>query len=278
MPTCANNHESQDGDFCSVCGIEMTPLSAASRASATSFAMPAECPKCHAEHEAGAGPFCEICGYNFHTGAEGVPFAIDEPPPAPKPATSSASAKAPMPEPGAEPAPVFTPTAPLGPAPAPSSQSSSSALAAAEPPPIIVLPLASSSAGVADSSIPATKRWEFVATVDLSIMNVPEAEGPADRHERVFHLDLAEELVGRRSQRRNINPEISLDTDDGVSHRHAKVILQPDGSVSILDMGSSNGTAVNGVDLKPNVLTPLAAGDSVCIGRWTCLTLRPRSC
>jgi hypothetical protein len=46
---------------------------------------------------------------------------------------------------------------------------------------------------------------------------------------------------------------------DNVSRKHAKLIVA-EGKVSIVDMGSSNGTFVNGVRLQPNVPVELESG------------------
>jgi DNA-binding CsgD family transcriptional regulator len=52
-------------------------------------------------------------------------------------------------------------------------------------------------------------------------------------------------------------------TDDGVSRRHAKVILTEDGIVNVKDLGSTNGTYVNGAPIDATVLRE---GDRVQLG------------
>jgi pSer/pThr/pTyr-binding forkhead associated (FHA) protein len=98
---------------------------------------------------------------------------------------------------------------------------------------------------------------------------------PQNAPELVFPLDLDENLVGRRSDAMQIYPEIDL-SDPGVSHRHLKLLRQPDGGLAALELGSKNGTTLNGVALKPGLATPLAAGDELVVGTWTRLQLRPR--
>ena len=84
MFRCANNHDSQTGDFCSVCGAELKPAveaagaSAASGAPAAVAALPEQCPDCGAVREFRSQAFCEACGHNFRTGAPGV---VPPPPP-----------------------------------------------------------------------------------------------------------------------------------------------------------------------------------------------------
>ena len=98
---------------------------------------------------------------------------------------------------------------------------------------------------------------------------------PTDMRERVFPLDLADHLVGRRSDSEEIHPEIPV-TDPGISRRHLRILRAPDGALSALDLGSMNGTRHNGMPLDPNVPTPLRDGDTLTLGCWTRLTVVPR--
>ena len=42
----------------------------------------------------------------------------------------------------------------------------------------------------------------------------------------------------------------------------------------LLDVGSSNGTQLNGKDVPAGVRTPVSAGDEITLGCWTRITLR----
>ena len=68
-------------------------------------------------------------------------------------------------------------------------------------------------------------------------------------------------------------PEIPLDFDDAVSSRHATLTVQPDGQLVLRDIGSSNGTMYNGIELKPMQDYPLRNGDSFTLGHWTRITV-----
>ncbi len=247
----------------------MTPGDSGIASAAMPEAQEQECPSCRARHSASDGDFCEVCGYNFKTGVCGNPFA-HEPEPAP--------AAAPIPETTSTPAPPIAAeqsiVAPEAPTELPEISDSSAPVIEPSLAISVPEPVERPSASIHPSE---ARRWQLVSSIDLSITGVPEEEGPADRAARIFPLDLQEQLIGRRSTRRGINPEISLDTDDGVSHRHASIIHQPDGSFALLDLGSSNGTLLNGQELKPNVPTPLAEGDRIGVGRWTCLTFQARA-
>jgi hypothetical protein len=96
-----------------------------------------------------------------------------------------------------------------------------------------------------------------------------------DSMDRVFPLDLDENLVGRRSTSKGIYPEIVIN-DPGVSHRHLMFIKQADKSFAVLELGSSNGTELNGAPLEPGINTAVKAGDELTMGIWTKLKLVSR--
>jgi pSer/pThr/pTyr-binding forkhead associated (FHA) protein len=81
--------------------------------------------------------------------------------------------------------------------------------------------------------------------------------------------------VVRLSSTRKIFPEIDI-RDPGVSHRHLKIVRQADGSFVALELGSANGTTLNGAALKPGLPTPIAAGDELLVGLWTRLRIQGR--
>jgi hypothetical protein len=134
----------------------------------------------------------------------------------------------------------------------------------AGPPPAVAVPSASS---------PTT--FELVVAVDASLDTDPDPATPCpkDEPERVFSLDIAEVMVGRRDDRRDIRPEIPV-SDPGTSRRHAKFVKNADGSISLLDLASMNGTRLNGTEVAPGSRHPLKEGDHVIIGRWTRMRLR----
>jgi pSer/pThr/pTyr-binding forkhead associated (FHA) protein len=110
--------------------------------------------------------------------------------------------------------------------------------------------------------------------VDASLRK-PEDPEPGNRSERLFPLDLQDHLIGRRSDSADIHPEVVV-PDPGISRRHARILRQADGGMALVDLGSMNGTRLNGAVVAPNVITPLAEGDQVTVGCWTRLILRGR--
>ena len=93
--------------------------------------------------------------------------------------------------------------------------------------------------------------------------------------ERQFQLTGRQMRIGRRSRSRGI-PEIDLSgppADPGVSHLHAVLLAEPDGSWTVLDPGSANGTMVNGHEIAADERVPLRHGDRIHVGAWTVLTV-----
>lgn len=145
-------------------------------------------------------------------------------------------------------------------------------------PPAVSAPV-TPSAPVAPPATTATGLWEMVVTVDPSLDAEPDPDlpCPVGDPERTFPLDLNESLVGRRSQSRGSFPAIALN-DPGISHRHLMIYRDATDNLSVADLGSTNGTYVNGAatPLEAGVRTPVGPTDRVEIGRWTRITFRRR--
>ena len=75
-------------------------------------------------------------------------------------------------------------------------------------------------------------------------------------------------LIGRRDQQSGNFPEIdlsSLDKDARVSRRHAQIIID-NGSYILRDLGSKNGTFVNGHKITSDTRNELITGDLIRFG------------
>ncbi|WP_431998517.1 FHA domain-containing protein [Streptomyces fungicidicus] len=109
----------------------------------------------------------------------------------------------------------------------------------------------------------------------------PEAAGlnlPAYSPEQQRTLTGNQITIGRRRHSTGDTPDIDLSTppeDPGVSHQHAVLVQQPDGTWAVVDQNSTNGTTVNGSDepIQPFVPVPLQDGDRVHVGAWTTITI-----
>jgi pSer/pThr/pTyr-binding forkhead associated (FHA) protein len=96
---------------------------------------------------------------------------------------------------------------------------------------------------------------------------------------RSFLLSADEVLIGRRIPGGETAAAIDLrgpPEDEAVSRRHAVLRRAPDGSYSVTDLASTNGTRLNAdaQALPPHVRMPLVDGDRVHVGAWTTITLR----
>jgi pSer/pThr/pTyr-binding forkhead associated (FHA) protein len=118
---------------------------------------------------------------------------------------------------------------------------------------------------------------ELTVTVDPSLREPNSPEPPAASAPQTIALDKPVALIGRRSETRAIFPEIALDLDTAVSHRHAILSRSADGSVTLRDIGSANGTRLNNQDLPPMTDVAIHDGDQVTLGHWTRILVKAKS-
>jgi hypothetical protein len=130
--------------------------------------------------------------------------------------------------------------------------------------------------------IAAPARWTAVVAADRSffdgnvtagVVNFPDGLAP-----REFPLLGNEVTIGRRSESKGYQPDIDLSApvdDPAVSRRHAVFQRQGDGSLAVLDVGSTNGTWLNDEDeaLAHGVPRSLEDGDRLLLGAFTCITV-----
>ncbi len=154
-------------------------------------------------------------------------------------------------------------------------QSADVPIATLTPPPVAVTPIATP-----DPVAPATPRlptsttgWTITLRIDPSLATPASPPAPTQAP-IVVPLNQATSLIGRTSEARGVRPEIPLDFDDAVSHRHALLIVQPDGSLIIRDVGSSNGVQFKGQDLAAMADVPLRSGDVFSLGHWTAIEVQ----
>jgi hypothetical protein len=134
-------------------------------------------------------------------------------------------------------------------------------------------------AAVAPSSPsePVPQHWDIIVAVDPALNTNPDPAQPCPQNapERTFPLDLDENLVGRRSDKKDIHPEIAV-TDPGISRRHLSFRRRDDGGFLAIELGSTNGTLLNATPLEPGIPTALKDGDQLALGCWTRMTIRAR--
>ncbi|WP_163014064.1 FHA domain-containing protein, partial [Streptomyces sp. S1] len=129
------------------------------------------------------------------------------------------------------------------------------------------------------SAVVGPDREYFMAMMQRS---GPEATGlnlPAYSPDKHLPLQGNQISIGRRRHSTGESPDIDLSVppeDPGVSHQHAVLVQQPDGSWAVVDQNSTNGTTINGGEepIQPYVPVQLQDGDRVHVGAWTTITIR----
>jgi len=123
-----------------------------------------------------------------------------------------------------------------------------------------------------------------VVTADRTFYDrndVTEVQFPLGAAERSFPLVDERVTIGRRSKSRGIQPTIDLSEppeDAAVSHGHATLIRQADGSYVLVDNGSTNGTYMNGSSdpIAPHEPVAVSVGDQINLGAWTSIHIDER--
>jgi hypothetical protein len=106
----------------------------------------------------------------------------------------------------------------------------------------------------------------------------PAPSIPPGYRPRKIRLEGPQARIGRHSPARGGHPEIDLwfpPVDPGISHLHAVLQAQPDGSWRLVDPGSANGTFLNEnpEPLAINKPVPVDVGDRILLGAWTVIDL-----
>jgi FHA domain len=133
------------------------------------------------------------------------------------------------------------------------------------------------------STVQQNVGWTAVIAADLEFYQRVLARGGPDSVEfpQVFperRITLRDNvLIGRRNRDQGVEPDIDLaihPIDRGVSTQHAVLQLR-DSGLTITDLGSTNGTSLNGSDelLVYGEETPLQDGDRIHVGAWTTITV-----
>ena len=260
MARCPAGHESQTNDYCDTCGavmggsavtpaalLESTTLLGADPGAAGSDSG-GSCPNCGAER---GGRFCEECGFDYEL-AELLPSV---------PAASATQAEAGPELNGHAPvSAVATATDPAAPIETPHQD-----------------PEAPSAPRALTVVVTADREY-YTAQVERG--DIIESEFPFPKYpgERRFALDADVIRIGRASASRGIAVEIDLTgppLDPAVSHLHAQLSRDQDGDWQLVDLGSANGTRLNGAEQPVPVETeiPVTVGDRIHVGVWTTLTL-----
>jgi hypothetical protein len=266
--TCPDGHESTDLDHCSVCGAKMegpVVVAAPSPSHSTAPSIPL------GPVAAPAAPLGSGSGPAVGSASPGIGAGVAE-------ACPNCQAEL---EPGSRFCEVCgydpsTGSLPKAPVPQPADPPASTAGGQAA---------AGSGAGAGATGPSAAGTWVAVVTADRPYYDrnqVAEVQFPLGVPARVIELAAGEAVaIGRRSHSRGTNPAIDLagpPEDAAVSHTHASLLPQDDGTWSLVDHGSTNGTYLNEstTPVPPNTPTPVTPTDRIYVGAWTRITLEVR--
>lgn len=226
-------------DFCSVCGTKMTG-SGAAPAAATPAATSPTCSNCGEPHKP-EDVFCESCGYDFLAGS------LPDVERAPTSSGAAAAAAAAGVDPNAPPdhVPITTPSKRAG-----------------------SKPVVAHTVATLEVSHEFFDRMAAGGAVDFPDPIPPKV---------TVELKSDNVLVGRLSESRNVYPEIDVTElqDPAASTRHCLLRRTKEGSWTVTDVGSTNGTYLDdGEDpLAPDTETALGETSVLYVGAWTKITL-----
>jgi len=118
--------------------------------------------------------------------------------------------------------------------------------------------------------------WELLIEPDRDCFarySAPNLDFPADAPLLRVVLDRAELRIGRYVTGSD-GPELTgAARDPALSRRHAVLERQDDGRYAIKDLGSTNGTELNGHPLAADSPVALDDGDRMTLGAWTRMTI-----
>ena len=122
-----------------------------------------------------------------------------------------------------------------------------------------------------EAVVAAEPAWELVIEADPAFHArfAGDIAFPRDVAPQRMTAEAAELRIGRVDARSN-----GAAADPGLSRRHAVLRRLGNGAYAIEDLGSTNGTEVNGQQIAAGEPVTLADGDRVHLGAWSTLTLR----
>lgn len=93
--------------------------------------------------------------------------------------------------------------------------------------------------------------------------------------------DQNEFTIGRIVDGQVITPDVDLNPykafDKGVSRLHATIRINSEkNKIHVIDLGSANGSSVNGYDIPANSEVPLNHGDVLTLGKFSMKVIMPK--
>jgi pSer/pThr/pTyr-binding forkhead associated (FHA) protein len=103
----------------------------------------------------------------------------------------------------------------------------------------------------------------------------------AEEEEVINIPDQDEFTIGRIVEGQVITPDVDLNPyeayDKGVSRLHATIRINPKlNKIYVIDLGSANGSSVNGYEIPANSEVPLNHGDVLSLGKFSMKVILPK--
>lgn len=125
---------------------------------------------------------------------------------------------------------------------------------------------------------------------DLDIRNTIPKKLLESRNFILYYIDGEEVInlpdqdvftIGRYVEGQVITPDVDLNQfeafDMGVSRLHATIrIDETKNKISVIDLGSANGSSVNGYEIPANSEVPLNHGDVLSLGKFNLKVILPK--
>lgn len=91
----------------------------------------------------------------------------------------------------------------------------------------------------------------------------------------------SEFTIGRIVEGQVITPDVDLNPyeayDKGVSRLHVTIRINPENNkIHVIDLGSANGSSVNGFEIPANSEVPLNHGDVLSLGKFNMRVILPK--
>jgi len=129
-----------------------------------------------------------------------------------------------------------------------------------------------------------------VRSLELDLSNTIPKQLLESRNFILYHIDGEEVInlpdqdeftIGRYVEGQVITPDVDLNQyqafDMGVSRLHATIrIDQKRKKIHVIDLGSANGSSVNGYEIPANSEVPLNHGDVLSLGRFNLKVILPK--
>jgi len=102
-----------------------------------------------------------------------------------------------------------------------------------------------------------------------------------DQEEMINIPDQEEFTIGRFVDGQVITPDVDLNLyeafDKGVSRLHATIRVNTEkNKIHVIDLGSANGSSVNGYEIPANSEVPLNHGDVLTLGKFSMKVILPK--